>query len=811
MLQDLRFAFRTLRRTPGFTATAGLTLALGIGATSLMFSVVNAVLLRPLPYPEQSRLMLVFNQRTNTPSANTVRLTPLDFDDYRSRAHSFESLAGYVGKGFTLSGASEPELVIGEMVTPQFFRTLGVAPALGRVFAPNEFQLGHENVVVLSDRLWKRRFGSDPNSIGSRITLDGKPFTIAGVMPPSFEYPASRYELWTPLPSPRTAELPPINRVSHYLEVIGRLKPAASVEQAQHEVATIASALASEYSDSNSNMSARVTPLEQFLVRDVERPLRILFAAVGLVVLIACANVTNLLLARASVRSREVAIRQALGAARWRLVRQFLVETVVLYFVGACGALAVASWGIPLLLSFAPQDIPHLGDTSLDLRVLVATMLMSLACALIFGLAPAYHGGKVDPAQALRGGGRTASAARAGQRVRVALVVSELALSVVLLIGAGLMLRSLVRLTTVDPGFDADGQLTFSVVMTPRTYPDKSSMLSFSERLSSQLAAVPGIQHAGFTTHLPLSGQNLENGFEVDGYVPANADAVPIAGMRGVSDDYFAALGTRLKAGRVFTAIDRSDSQPVAIVNEAFARRYFGGSNPIGRRLREGGYPNWRVVVGVISDVKHSGPAAEARPEVSLPYSQLTFGFLNAWARGIYVVVRGEMPAVSLATSARAVIRSMDPDMSMNQPRALADYASEAISQPRFRTILLSGFAALAIALASVGIFGVLSYFVTQRTREIGIRMALGAASGDILRMVVGRGLLVTAMGLAIGMIAAIPLTRSLETLLFEVKPLDAPTIATVIAGLALVAGLASYLPARRALRIAPITALQIE
>ncbi len=811
MLQDLRFAFRTLLRAPGFTAMAGLTLALGIGATSLMFSVVNAVLLRPLPYAEQSRLVLLFNQRTNTPSADTIRLTPLDFDDYKSRAHSFESLAGYVGKGFTLSGSGEPELVIGEMVTPEFFRALGVAPALGRTFAPDEFQLGHENVVVLSDRLWKRRFGGDANSIGSPITLDGKPFTIAGVMPASFEYPGDRYQLWTPLPSPRTAELPPVNRVSHYLEVIGRLKPAVAIEQAQHEVATIASALASEYSDSNSNIGARVTPLENYLVRDVERPLRVLLAAVGLVVLIACANVTNLLLARASVRAREVAIRQALGAARWRLVRQFLVETLVLYLVGACGALAVASWGIPVLLSFAPKDIPHLGDTSLDVRVLAATLLMSLGCALIFGLAPAYHGGKVDPAQALRGGGRTASSARAGQRVRVALVVSELALSVVLLIGAGLMLRSLVRLTTVDPGFDADGQLTFSVVMTLRKYPDESSMLSFTERLASQLAAQPDIQHAGFTTHLPLSGQNLENGFEVDGYVPANADDIPLAGMRGVSDDYFAALGARLKAGRVFTPVDRSNSQPVAIVNEAFARRYFAGSNPIGRRLREGGYPNWRVVVGVISDVKHSGPAAEARPEVSLPYAQLTFGFLNAWARGIYVVVRGQMPATSLATSARAVIHSMDPDMSMNQPRALADYASEAISQPRFRAILLSAFAALAIALASVGIFGVLSYFVTQRTREIGIRMALGASSGDILRMVVGRGLLVTAIGLAIGMIAAIPLTRSLETLLFEVKPLDAATIATVIAGLAVVAGLASYLPARRALRIAPITALQIE
>jgi len=811
MLQDLRFAFRMMLRAPGFTAMAGLTLALGIGATSLMFSVVNAVLLRPLPYAEPSRLMLLFNVRTNTPSADTIRLTPLDFDDYKSRARSFEALAGYIGTGFTFSGAGEAELVIGEMVTPEFFRILGVAPALGRTFAPDEFQPGHENVVVLSDRLWKRRFGGNPASIGSRVTVNGKPFTIAGVMPPSFEYPGSRYELWAPLPSPRTTELPPINRVSHYLEVIGRLKPDVSFEQAQREVAMVASALASEYSATNSNMTARVTPLESFLVRDVETPLRILLAAVGLVVLIACANVTNLLLARASVRSREVAIRQALGAARWRLVRQFLVETLALYLVGACGALAVASWGIPVLLSFAPQDIPHLSDTSLDLRVLAATMLMSLACALIFGLAPAYHGGKVDPAQALRGGGRSASAARAGQRVRVALVVSELALSVVLLIGAGLMLRSLVRLTTVDPGFDADGQLTFSVVMMPRKYPDESSMLSLSERLSSQLASLPGVQHAGFTTHLPLSGQNLENGFEVDGYVPANADDNPVAGMRGVSEHYFAALGVRLKAGRVFTTIDRSNSQPVAIVNEAFARRYFGGSNPIGRRLREGGYPNWRVVVGVISDVKHSGPAAEARPEVSLPYSQLTFGFLNAWARGIYVVVRGDTPASALVTPVRGVIQSLDPDMSMNRPRALAEFASEAISQPRFRTILLSAFAVLAIALASVGIFGVLSYFVTQRTREIGIRLALGASSADILRMVVGRGLFVTAAGLAIGMIAAIPLTRSLETLLFEVRPLDAATIAIVIVALALVAGLASYLPARRALRIAPITALQIE
>jgi putative ABC transport system permease protein len=810
MLQDLRFAFRTLFRSPGFTATAALTLALGIGATSLMFSVVNAVLLRSLPYPDESRLMLLFNVRTNTPSADPIRLTPLDFEDYQSRAHSFESLAGYVGTGFTLSGFGDPELVIGEMVTPEFFRVLGVAPALGRTFAPDEFQPGRENVIVLSDRLWKRRFGGDPAAVGRRVTVNGKPFTISGVMPAGFAYPTTRYELWTPLPSPRTPGLPPFNRVSHYLQVVGRLKPSVSFDQAQQEIAAIAAALATEYADSNSNLSARVTPLADFLVQDVKTPLGILLAAVGIVVLIACANVTNLLLARANVRTREVAIRQALGAHRWRLVRQFLVETLVLYLLGACGALAVASWGLSVLLAFGPQDIPRLSETSLDARVLGATALISLGGALIFGLAPAYHGGKVDPVEALRGG-RTAGPGRAGQRVRVALVVSELALSVVLLIGAGLMLRSLWRLTSVDPGFDADGQLTFSVVMTPRKYPDESSILSFTERLSSQLAAVPGVQHAGFTTHLPLSGQNLENSFEVDGYVPANADDIPVAGMRGASDDYFAALGARLKAGRVFTRADRANSQPVAVVNEAFARRYFGGTNPIGRRLREGGYPTWRVVVGVISDVKHSGPAAAARPEVSLPYSQLTFGFLNAWARGIYLVVRGPMPAQVLAASARGVIKSMDPDMSMNQPRALADLASEAISQPRFRTILLGAFAAIAIALASVGVFGVLSYFVAQRTREIGIRIALGASSGDILRIIVGRGLLFAAIGLAIGLIAAIPLTRFMEGLLFEVKPLDVPTIASVIAGLALVAGLASYLPARRALRIAPITALQVE
>lgn len=811
MLQDVRFALRTLFRSPGFTATAALTLALGIGVTSLMFGVVNAVLLRPLPYPDQDRLMLVFNVNTNAADRNTIRATGLDFEDYRGRARGFESLAGHVGTGFTFSGQGDPELVIGQMVTPEFFRVLGVRPSLGRTFTADEFTPGRENTIVLSQRLWKRRFGGSPSIVGSEVTVNGKPYAVAGVMPAGFEYPGRRYELWTPLPSPRTAELPPINRSVHYLQIVGRLKPSVSLEEAHAEIKAIADALAAQYPDTNRNMSARVTPLQDFTVRDVKTPLYVLLGAVGLVVLIACTNVTNLLLARATARRREVAIRQALGAGRWRLVRQFLVETFVLYTIGAAGALALASWGTSALVALGPADIPRLADAALDGRVLLATLLLSLVTAVVFGLAPAVQGAAADPAEALRAGGRTAGVGRARQRFRVALVVSEVALSVVLLVGAGLALHSLVRLTAVDPGFDADGQLTFSVVMSPRKYPTAPSMAAFAQRLSDQLASMPGVEHAGSTTHLPLSGQNIENAFDVDGWVPPQPGEVAMAGMRGVTGDYFPALGARLKAGRVFASADRAGSQPVAIVNEAFAHRYFAGQDPLGKRMREGGGDNWRAVVGVIADVKHSGPAEDARPEVSLPYAQLEPGFMSTWSRGVAFVVRGKIPAGSLASPARAQVAAIDPDMSLNDVQSMAALASGAVSEQRFRTVLLGTFAGLAITLASIGVFGVLSYFVTQRTREIGIRVALGAGSGDILRMIVGRGLALAGVGLAIGLMAAIPLTRSMQTLLFEVKPLDAATLAFVVLGLALVAGLASYLPARRALRIEPMSALHLE
>lgn len=811
MVQDLRFAARTLLRSPGFTCTAALTLALGIGVTSLMFGVIDAVLLRPLPYPGQDRLMLVFNVTTNAPEVNTIRATPLDFEDYRTRARTFEAMAGHIGNGFTFSGSGDPELVIGQMVTRDFFTVLGVAPAAGRAFAADEFTPGKENVVMLSHGLWRRRFGGQPSAIGSSVTLNGRPWTIIGVMPPEFEYPSPRYALWVPLPSPRTPELPPLNRSAHYIQVVGRLKPGVTHEQANAEVASIAGALAAQYPETNANMTARAVSLEAFTVRDVKTPLYVLLGAVGLVILIACANVTNLLLARATARHREVAIRQALGAARWRLVRQFFAETAVLYALGAGGALALASWGLSGLVALGPADIPRISEAALDGRVLAATLALSFVTALIFGLAPALHGATGDPADGLRAGGRSISAGRARQRFRVALVVAEVALSVVLLIGAGLTLRSLMRLTSVDHGFDAGGQLTFSAVLSPRRYPDAAAMTSAAGRMLERLSSMPGVVKAGATTALPLSGQNIENGFIVEGYAPRSADDDPVAAMRGVTSDYFDALGARVTAGRAFTAADRAGSQPVAIVNEGFARRYLAGRSAVGARVRENGLREWRTVVGVIADLKHAGPAAEARPEVSLPYAQLEPSFMTTWSRGIYFVVRGQVPGTALVPQVRRELAAIDPGMSLNDVQPLSALASEAVSEPRFRTILLGAFAALAITLASVGVFGVLAYFVAQRTREIGIRVALGATSRDILRMIVGRGLVITGAGLAIGLAAAIPLTRAIEALLFEVKPLDPMTIALVVLGLAAVAGLASYLPARRALRIEPMTALNLE
>jgi putative ABC transport system permease protein len=605
-----------------------------------------------------------------------------------------------------------------------------------------------------------------------------------------------------------------VNRNSHYLQVIARLKPGVTHERAQAEMSTIARALAAQYPDSDESLDARVIPLAEESVKGVRTALLVLLGAVGFVVLIACTNVTNLLLARATGRRREVAIRAALGAGRARLIRQFLTETMVLYALGAAGALALASWGIELLTSVSAGDVPRLADASIDARVLGVTLLVSLATALSFGLAPAVQAATSGVSDALKAGGRTTGSGDGRQALRAALVVAELALSVVLLVGAGLALRSFVRLVDVDPGFRVDDQLTFSVVMQRARYPEAPQMTAFVQRLTEQLAATPGVQHAGATTHLPFSGQNMENSFGVEGRVTPPGAEEPVAGMRGVSADYFTALGVPLEAGRVFTAADRADSLPVAIVNEGFARRYWPGQSAIGKRLKEGSASSpapWRLVVGVVRDIRHDGPARDARPEVDLPYAQVDPDLMTTWFRGASFVVSGSLPSSALVPAVRAEVHAIDPSMPLTEVQAMTALASEAVAQPRFRTALLGAFAALALALATIGVFGVLSYFVTQRTQEIGIRIALGAQPADVVRMVVARGVGLASAGIVIGLIAAIPLTRSMQTLLFEVPPTDIPTFATVGIVLTIVAAAASYLPARRATRVDPITALRMD
>ena len=814
MAQDLRLALRTLIRTPAFTLTAILTLALGIGANTAMFSVVNAVLLRPLPFADPNRLVFVFSQNTQR-SAGQMRVSPLDFTDWQREARSFDALAAHVGTGFSFSGDdTAPELAIGQLVTQDFFRALGVRPVVGRLFVADEFTPGRDHAILLSEGLWQRRYGGDRTVVGRTVTINGRPYAIAGVMPRSFSYPTDRYQLWAPLSLVSPPDGLPVNRNTHYLRVIARLKAGVAPSQAQAEMTAIADRLASQYPDTNRALGARVLPLRDQVIGDVRTALLVLLGAVGFVVLIACGNVTNLLLARATGRQRELAIRAALGAGNARLVRHLFTETAVLYAAGAIAAIVVASWALALVASLKPADIPRLADATIDGTVLSVTSLIALLTALVFGLAPAMHGACTDVSDALKSGARTSGASRGRQRLRAGLVVGQLALSMVLLVGAGLAIRSFMRLTHVDPGFDADGQLTFGLVMPAARYPGAAEMRSFQSRLLADLAAAPAVRNAGATTHLPFSGQNLENGFTVDGFVVPPDGEGPVGGLRGIAGDYFAALGIPLKRGRAFTADDREGMPLVAIVNDTFARRYWPGQNAIGKRLRFGGPSSqdpWRVVVGVAGDVKHMGPAEETRPEVDLPFAQLDPGFMTTWARGPTIVLRGSLPVANLTSIARERVNAADATMPLINVQTMAELASDVVSQPRFRTVLLGAFAALALALATIGVFGVLSYFVSERAAEIGVRMALGAQPVDVVRMVVGKAVALAIVGMSIGLIAAVPLSRAMRALLFEAPPFDVVTFAIVGLGLVAVAALASYWPARRAARVDPVTALRME
>jgi putative ABC transport system permease protein len=803
--QDVRYAARVLWRTPLFTIAAALTLALGIGVNTAMFAVVFGVLIRPLPYADADRLYMLFQ---TSGRAGRTRVTPLDFIDLQAQVRSMR-IAGVVGNGFTFTGHGDPELAIGHLVSGEFFDLLGSKPALGRTFGTADAAGGNNDLIVLSHLFWQRRFGGDPDIVGRTVTANNRPFTVIGVMRPDFSYQGARYQFWVPLPlrgaNPDTL---PINRNSRFVQVLAKLNPGVPRDTAAAELQSVAASLAQASPDTNRNTSFILSSLTDETVGGVRDALNLLFAAVLLVLLIACSNVTSLLLARFTMRRPEVLVRTALGASRGRLIRQFVVETLVLYAAGTAAGVLLAMVLLNLLRTMGPGVLPRMSDVELVVPVLVFTCVTSLFAALVFGILPALQATRRSSWSGA--GARTATSDRSHQRVRAAVVIAQVAVALCLLAGASLVGRSLLNLERVDKGFDPERRLTFNIVLPAMRFPDAPAMHAFYARLLDTIGTRPEFTSVGTTTAFPLSGQDLENGFTVDGYAAASPDDEPVAALRGVSADYTSAMGIPIRAGRALTAADDQRGAPVALVNETFARRFYGGRNPIGGRISVGGPGGpWRTVVGVVADVRHRALATEPRPEVLLPWVQLDAGFLTAWARGISFVVRSDLELGAAASLIRSQVRQLDPETPVIELQPVSTLVDQSVAEPRFRTFLLSSFAVTSVCLAAVGIFGVLSYVVSERTREIGIRMALGAGQRTIFRDVVAVGGSLVATGSAIGLAAGILLTQWIRGLLFQVSPTDPVILAAATFGLMAVGLLATLIPARRATRVNPAIALR--
>jgi putative ABC transport system permease protein len=804
--QDLRYATRVLRKQPAFTLAAVLTLALGIGANTTIFSIVNAVVLQPLPFPDPSRLFVIYAEAP-APQLRT-RLSAEDFLDLQRESRSFEALGGSIGTGFTLSDRDEPEFVMGQMISAELLVALKVPPLVGRAFRPDENEGGRDQVMLLSHGLWQRRYGGDPGIVGHTITANGKPYTVVGVMPATFEVSRQQFQLWVPFAFRNNAQ-GMVNRGTRFLQAIGRLRPGTSPEQAQAELDAIARRLAKAFPESNANLMLRMASLTDETVGNVRTALLLVLSAVGFVLLIACANVTNLLLARASTREREIAIRTTLGASRMRLAGQLLIETLMLYAAGACTGVVLASWGLDALIALSPGDIPRLDRTELDVITLAFTLGITLLTGIIFGLVPALH----VTAGPLTVATRSATTGRATRRARTWLVASEVALSLMLMVGAGLAARSLLQLQRVNTGIDADGVLTFNVV-APERYADGDSVRRFHRELIERLSAQAGAVAVGATSHLPLSGQNVESQFTPDGWQPPSPEQEATAGLRGVAGRYFEALGARVIAGRAVTDADTATSQLVAMVNEEFARRYWPGQNAVGKRLKQGDLDSedpWRIVVGVYADLKHQGPGAETRPEVVMAYAQTHDYWVTLWMRGLSVVMRTAGEPTSLVPAARSAVRSIDPSVPLVEPRPMTTLVSNSVAQPRFRSMLLVSFAGLAVLLAVVGIYGVVGFNVAQRTREISLRMALGAQRASLVGLILRRESIPVVIGVVVGLAGAIVVGRVMRELLFNVEPADPATFIAMPALLIAVALLACLVPTRRALDVEPANALRAE
>ena len=797
--QDLRYGARILVKAPAFSVLAIITLTLGIGANSAIFSVVNAVLLRPLPFPEPERLIVIKDENSKT--GGTIPSVSMgDFFDWKSRSRSFAGLAAYSGWPITLLESDQPEVIPGARVTDDFFNTLQVQPLLGRAFTPDEFKTGG-NVVMLSHRLWQRRFGGDPSVVGKTLAIENGRVAIIGVMPPEFKLPAWA-EAWSPV-AQNSGEMR--LRASRYFETVARLKPNVTAVQAEAEMRTIAANLASQYPESNANWSVRLAPLRETLVGDVRSALLILFGAVGLVLLIACSNVANLLLTRATTRHRELAIRVALGASRWRIIRQLIVESLLLSGIGGALGVLLARWGVGMMILLLPKDLrpPRIEEAHVDPVVLGFTFAVALVASVVLGLIPGWRTSRPDLQDSLKESGRSATIGGRLQRMRGTLVVAEIALTLVLLAGAGLLIKSLVKLQHVELGFNPQRLLVVSVGASMAKYSQPQLRGAYFERLAGQIQTVPGVQSVATTSCPPLM-YTMYFPFAIEGR--ANPNEVPQAWFGSVSLNYFRLMQIATLEGREFNDRDRAGAPNVVIINETMRRHYFAGENPIGKHLTVNylDAPIMLEVVGVVSDIKQKSLGDPANAQIYLSYLQFPW-FSTA------LMIRTDADPNTLITPVQRALRSIDPAQSGSGAKTMEQLLSDSVAQPRFYSLLLGIFAALALVLAAIGVYGVISYSVAQRTHEIGIRMALGAEPRDVLGLVVNQGLRLTLIGLALGLASALVMTRVMKSMLFDVSTTD-PAIFAGIAGIMfMVALLACYLPARRATRVDPLVALRCE
>ena len=792
LIQDLRYGTRTLLKSPGFTAVAVLTLALGIGANTAIFSVVDTLLLRPLPLKDPGRLVLV---RDTQPGVDNAPASYPEYLDWKERSKTFEALGAFFNTTFSLTGKGEPEELPALRISAGLFPMLGLFPAQGRGFRPEEEKPGAERVALISHALWQRRFDASPSVLGTPIALAGEPYTVVGVMPPGIAF-GRHPDVYIPL----RLDEKRAPRGLHFMTVLGRLRSGPDLTRARAEVESMAARLRAE---AVTRHGIVITPLQEQMVGDTRPALLVLFGAVGLVLLIACANVANLLLARAASRQKEIAIRRAVGASRSRLIRQLLTESLVLSLVGGGLGLLLAWWGVDLLVS-AGARLPRIEEIRIDGTVLAFTAGVALLTGLLFGLAPALQASSADFHESLKEGGRQTGLGSGRQRLRSLLVVSEVALSLVLLIGAGLLIRSFVSVLDNDMGFDPSRVLALDLSLPLSSYGEPEKQAAFFKELLARVNRLPGVKGAAVVSHLPLGGNNTNSGLLIEGRTWPR-DELPLADDRLVSADYFRVLGIHLVRGRTFTPRDVESSLHVAVINESLARRFFSHTDPIGKRIdMQWKTSGWQEIVGVVGDIKHDGLDLPSEPAVYVPYLQTPDS-------GMTLVVRATGDPLGLVGAVRAQVYGVDRNQPVSRVRTMEELVAESVGPRRLSMSLLSGFASLALFLAAVGIYGVMSTSVAQRTHEIGVRMALGARRSDVMRLVVGQGAKLTLAGLGLGLAAALPLTRLLSVLLFGVSATDPLTFCGVSFLLTAVALLACYLPARRASRVDPMAAIRCE